>query len=385
MSKCFTRIGSTLYPGTPVLFPIKLEIPNTPPEIDWVRPTGGLINVESGEKINFTVICSDDDNDTITYSWEVDDVPVNITDSTYLFTSQENVGVQEVVVIISDDNSSILRTWTVETEIPSETFLEIDSQYIQAGTTSHLLANLTNNLWKGEVEVEIQIPSPLIIESNSSWSFSNVSENELLSIPFEIFTPIAAMGSTGAVSFSIQFTDEHGTNYFETVSIGLIVHGWVQISVFSSDISVNSVYEGDNVVVSATLLNTGNTNALYANATLESDVEIFDKTESLKSYLGELEPDSPLPFSLTGTINSSAPSGEYQVRCVVYYQDDLYSVHKITINFTISILSLSKTTGSVSPEIDLLSLALGSGITLFLGGGTILAIIIVFFRRKSTK
>ncbi len=381
----FTRVGGNLVPGIPISFSIGLEIPNTPPEIDWVRPTGGAIDVESGEEINFTVICRDEDNDTITYSWEVDDVPVNITDSTFFFKSQENVGVQEVSVIISDDNSSIVRTWSVETVIPSETFLEIDSQYIQAGTTSNLLANLTNNLWKGQVEVEVQIPSPLIVEGNSSWSFFNVTENEQLSIPVEIFTPVTAMGSTGAVSFAIQFVDEHGTTYFETVSIGLIVHGWILISVFSSDISLNAAYEGENVVVSATLLNTGNTNALYANASLQSDVDIFTETESLRSYLGELEPDSPLPFSLSGTINSSALIGEHQIRCVVYFQDDLYSVHKITINFTISILSQSQTTGSVSSSIDLFSLALGSGITLFLGGGTLLAIVIVFLRRKSVK
>lgn len=381
----FTKIGGELFPGIPVSFSIGLKIPNTPPEINWVRPTGGTIDVESGEEINFTVICSDDDNDTITYSWEVDDVPVNVTGSTFLFTSQENVGVQDVAVIISDDNSSIIRTWSVETAIPSETFLEIDSQYIQAGTTSNLLANLTNNLWKGKVEVEMQIPSPLIIEGNSSWSFFNVTEHERLSIPVEIFTPVAAMGSTGAVSFSIQFADEHSTNYFETVSIGLIVHGWVQISVFSSDISVTSVYEGDNVVVSATLLNTGNTNALYANASLQSDIDIFTETESLKTYLGELEPDSPLPFSLTGKINSSAPIGEHQIRCVVYYQDDLYSIHTFMINFTITILNHSQTTNNESSGIDLFSLALGSGITLFLGGGTLLAIGIVILRRKSVK
>ena len=74
-----------------------------------------------------------------------------------------------------------------------------------------------------------------------------------------------------------------------------------------------------------------------------------------------------------------------KIRCVVYYQDDLYSIHRMMINFTISILSHSQTTSQVSAGIDLFSLALGSGITLFLGGGTLLAIGIVIIRRKSIK
>lgn len=380
----FIKSGSGVSPGTPATFLIDLEIPNTPPEIDWVRPTAGTILVEPREIINFSVLCSDGDNDSLDYSWEVDDIPVNITESSFLFITQEFVGIQEIIVSISDRNATISRTWLVETQIPSITSIDTNSHYIVAGDTSVFSVNITNNLWKGKVEIDLQAPSPLIIQSSSSWSFLNVSERENITISISIFTPQTAIGSTTSMTFTIQFSDKHGTNYFETISTGLIIFGRVRISVFSSDISATSANPGGNVVVSATLLNTGNTNALYVNASLESNENIFVETTSSKNYLGELEPDSPLPFSLTGIINSSVTPGNYQIDCSIYYYDSLYNVHKIVLQFSISIESYSPST-SAKTGIDLYSLIIGSGIAVILGGCTVLAIGIVLYRRRSAK
>lgn len=382
--KYYIKSGTNVSAGIPVNFSIDLEIPNSPPEINWVRPTAGTILVEPRELINFSIICSDIDNDSLYYSWEVDDIPLNHTESYYLFVSQDSVGVQEIVAYITDRNATISRTWFVETQIPSETSIDINSQNIEAGSTSVFMVNITNNLWKGKVEIDLQVPAPLIIQSNSSLSFLNVLEGENLPITISIFSPQTAMGSTMSMSFTIQFSDKHGTNYFETLSIGLIIYGKVQISVFSSDISALTVSPGGNVVISATLLNTGNANALFMNVSLESNASIFILTTSSKSYLGELEPDSPLPFSLTAIINTSVIPGNYQIDCIVYYFDSLYNVHKIVIPFSISIADYSQIT-STDVGIDFYSLFLGSGITIILGGGTVLAVGIALFRRRSSK
>ncbi|MFX1284111.1 MAG: COG1361 S-layer family protein [Promethearchaeota archaeon] len=380
----FTKSGGDLSSISYATLPVELKIPNTPPEIDWLRPTADTIVVEPREEINFSILCSDRDNDSLEYSWEVDNIPANITEPSFLFMSQENVGVQDVVVFISDENTTISRSWLIETEVPSETSIDISSQYLKAGITSEFNATITNNLWKGRVGVGLQIPSPLIIQGNSSWSFLNVTEDDSIVLSTKIFTPQVAIGNTGSVLFTIQFTDKHGTIYYETIAKGVIIHGLVKVSVFSSDISVTSVNQGGNVVISATLLNTGNTNALFVNASLQSKNNILLETATSKNYLGELEPNSPLPFSVSGIINSSAPLGEHQINCVVYYQNDLLNVFKLLISFTITIESLSQTT-STSVGIDLYSLIIGSGFTLLLGGGTLLAIGFILFRRKSVK
>ena len=55
-------------------------------------------------------------------------------------------------------------------------------------------------------------------------------------------------------------------------------------------------------------------------------------------YLGDLQPDSPLPFSipLTANTNSTAP-GIYPVKLEVTYSDDLKNSHTIVLNNTVQI------------------------------------------------
>ncbi|MHA2305252.1 MAG: COG1361 S-layer family protein [Candidatus Hodarchaeales archaeon] len=369
-------------PGPTIVFQLDLRIPNTPPEIVWVRPTAGVLVVDPAEKINFSVICSDEDNDTLIYSWEVDNVPLDdLNASSFLFTAQEQVGVQEITLYVSDSNDTITQTWVVETQIQSDTNQSINTQYLLAGTTTELIINLSNNLWRGPVIIQLQDPTPLIIEGDSNWVFNNISEGETITFPVKLFTPTSAMSATGTAIFSISFSDHHGTNYYEIVSIGLIIRGVIQVSIFSSEISEITINQGSMVTISATLLNTGNTNAIFANASILIEEGVLVETSNSKSYLGELEPDSPLPFSVSANINNSAEAGEYQISCIIFYQDDLFSTYRISVNFTINIVSLSETSDDNS-RVDLGSLFVGSGVALIIGGGTIIAVILIINRKR---
>ncbi|MHA2293323.1 MAG: hypothetical protein ACXACK_14285 [Candidatus Hodarchaeales archaeon] len=374
--------NGSLTEGAPVIFDIMLEIPNSSPEIEWVRPAAVNIVVEAEKEINFTVLCSDIDNDPLIYSWEVDNNPTGISDPTFLFTSPKTVGVKEISLYVSDGNTTITRNWFIETEILSETSIEVNSQYLEAGTSSELVAQISNNIWKGKVDVELQIPSPLVIQGNSSWEFYNVTEGDSIQVPASVFAPLNAMGGTGTGVLTIQFSDKHGTNYLEALTVGMIIHGKIQVNVFSSEISETSIKQGGIVEISITLLNTGNANALFANASLESEDDIILPSSSSISYLGELEPDSPLPFSVSAILNNSTPLGTHNISCVIFYQDDLYFIHGIRLNFSITVENAPQTTGGVEGDIDLGILLLGSGFTLFLGGGTIFAVVYVIFRKK---
>ncbi len=377
----FKKTGTGLTPGIETVFELKLEIPNTPPEIRWVRPTTGLLTIDTAETVNFSVSCFDEDNDTLTYHWEVDNVPIAETGNSFLFTTLSQVGVQEIAVFISDDNSSISRTWIVETQVQSETSLKLNSQYLFAGTTTDLEVNVTNNLWTGTVDIVLQDPNPLIVKADSDWTFSNVSEGDILSFSLSIFTPLSALGGTGAVVFSVSFSDQHGTNYFEVLSIGLIIRGVIKVTVFSSEISSITVSSGGTVIISATLLNTGNINAYYANASLIGYEGVLVSTSASKSYLGEIEPDSPLPFSLSAKINSSTTAGDYQISCMICYQDEFFSVYTIIIDFEVTVLTLTKTTTGNS-GLDFNSLIMGSGIALILGGGTLAAVALIIYQSR---
>jgi hypothetical protein len=377
----FIRSGG-LTPGTPTIFKLELNIPNSPPQVSWIRPTVGTLIVDLNEVINFSVICYDEDNDSLVYFWEVNNHPQdNINESSFLFTAQFQVGVQEITLFVSDGETSISRSWLVETQIHSETHLSTDTQYLQAGTTTDINVNITNNLWNGIVEIQLQDPAPLIIQGEASWTFTNISEGFILSFPIKIFTPLTSMGATGAAVFLVSYNDQYGINYNEVVTIGLIIRGIIQVSLFSSEISDTTVNQGETVTISATLLNTGNTNALFTNTSILIEEGILIESSNSKSYLGELEPDSPLPFSISVEINDSAEIGEYLIICVICYQDDLYLVHKITINFSINIIAKTDTTG-LNSGLNLDAFAFGSGVAIILGGSTVLAVAIAINRKR---
>jgi hypothetical protein len=303
--------------------------------------------------------------------------------SSFIFTAQNQVGTQEISVTVSDGVDSISRIWFIETQESSETYLNTSTQYLQAGTNTNLNITLTNNLWKGIVDVQLQDPSPLIVFGNTTWTFYNVSEGEFLVFPIKIFTPLSALGATGAAGFTISFQDQYGTNYLEVQTIGLIIRGVIKVSVFSSEITPSIVNQGETLTISATLLNTGNTNAIFTNASLRIEEGLLIETSSSKSYLGELEPDSPLPFSLTASINQSAELGEHLINCIVFYQDEFFSPFIISINFTITILASSDT--SMAPnDFNFDSLLVGSAIAFTLGMGTIGAIGLIIYRRKKS-
>jgi len=378
----FIKTGIGLIPGSVTKFDITLKIPNTPPVINWVRPTAGLIVVDLLEAVNFSVICFDDDNDSLTYTWKVDDTPVNnFNQSSFLFTAQNQVGVQEVIMIVSDGETSISRTWMIETQVSSDSQLSINTQYLQAGTTTDLSVTIANNLWKGTVDIDLQDSSPLIVQGNSSWTFYNVSVSNPISFPLKIFTPKSAMGATGVAAFTISFKDQYGTNYLEILSIGLIITGVIKISVFSTEISTNTINQGGTVLISATLLNTGNTIAIFTNASLNNEDGLLIETKNSKNYLGELEPDSPLPFTLSAIINQSATIGDHVISCIVFYQDEFFTTYTLSINFTITILS-SSTNSKENPSFRIDEIVIGSGIAVLLGLGTIITVGYVLYRKK---
>ncbi|WP_455143741.1 COG1361 S-layer family protein [Candidatus Hodarchaeum mangrovi] len=378
----FIIVGTELIPRSPTKFEIMLEIPNTPPVINWVRPTAALLVVDLLETVNFTVICFDNDNDSLTYSWKVDDIPIsNLNRSNFLFIAQNKVGVQEVLLTVSDDETSISRTWMVETQVSSNSQLSIDTQYLKAGTTTELYLTLINNLWKGTTDIDLQDPSPLIVQGNSSWTFYNVSAGTQISFPLKIFTPMSAMGATGAAVFTVSFKDQYGTNYMEILSIGLIITGFIRVSVFNSEISSATINRGGTVLISATLLNTGNINAIFTNTSLKNDEGILIETKNSKSYLGELEPDSPLPFTLSAVINQNATIGNHLISCIVFYQDEFFTTYILSINFTITVLSAS-TSSKENSNFQIDEGVIGSGIAVLLGVGTIITVSYVFYRKK---
>lgn len=86
---------------------------NTAPLISDYSPANANVNMESTESVTFSVVKSDADGDTLTVQWYLNDQAISgATADSYQLSNPKN-GSHTVKVIVSDSNSSVQKSWTV--------------------------------------------------------------------------------------------------------------------------------------------------------------------------------------------------------------------------------------------------------------------------------
>ena len=168
----------------------------------------------------------------------------------------------------------------------------------------------------------------------------------------------------------------HGQSQVGSFILGGTVIGSIHVT--ANGIGINYIAGVPNLV--GNLLNQGNTIALYTtvqlinqpfstangSSTTDQQQPHHQHQSSAPSslppsqYLGDLQPDSPLPFSipLTANINNTAP-GIYPVKLEVTYSDDLKNSHTTVLNNTVQL----------APQQQKARNGQGGGIFGFLTGG----------------
>jgi len=362
------KSNSTWLQGEPKTLKITILLPNRPPTIDSFTPSAATVVVQVGGSLNFAAKCSDPDNDTIGYEWELDAVLVSSIMEYVYGPSEQDVGSHALVLTISDGRLTSSQIWTITvTTVPVSYFL-VSSNYITAGFDNQLNITVRNNLWKGIVQVSLAVPQPLIIRGNQSWTFEPMEPSRNLSISPRIYAPASAIGSTSVGSLTVNYGDEHGQAYTDTYNVGLIVQGYIRLVIYDVVLSPQPVASGAEVTITATVLNTGNVIANYANASLQS-TSILELSRESNAYVGDIELNSPVPFTIVAKVKSSVQNGTYPLTINLVYEDDQYEQHVINVTSDLFVA-----TGTMPQP----SSGGTSGILSFLGNGgwTILVIVV---------
>lgn len=326
--------NSTWLLGTPQTLEITILLPNRSPTIDAFAPTAAALTVEAGNSLNFTVKCSDPDGDTITYEWELDAVLVsNATEFTYT-PVDDDVGSHTLTLTVNDGRLTSSQTWTITVTTTSVTLFSVSSNYITAGFDNSLSITVRNNLWQGRVQASLTAPQPLIIRGNQSWTFDSMRPSGNVSVAPIIFAPVTAIGSTFSAAMTVNYGDEHGIAYTDTYSVGLIVQGYVKLVVYDVLANPESVASGSEVTLTATALNTGNVIASFANASMEQN-DVLQLSRESSTYVGDIELNSPVPFTVVAKVKSGVQNGTYPVTIRLAYQDDQYRQHVLNVSATI--------------------------------------------------
>ncbi|MGQ9514570.1 MAG: COG1361 S-layer family protein [Thermoproteota archaeon] len=182
--------------------------------------------------------------------------------------------------------------------------------------------------------------SPLVIQGpKSEWYIQDLPAGSNFTLTPDIFASTEAIDKAYQIQVTLNYRDAVGSIHSETYNLGLIVQGSIKIVLQSVFISPSPVGSGGNFTVSGDILNEGNVAAMYMNATALI-APPFKALDGSSIYLGELDPNTPLPFSLTfGVLNGTA-DGTYPLDVVFYYKDSLGNTRSFTRTFNVTVMGV---------------------------------------------
>ena len=219
---------------------------------------------------------------------------------------------------------------------------DISEVTIVAGRAHDMNFNITNNNRSPITDIVVTLVSrseSLEIIGDSRWTLQELGPQSKARFSTRVFASDTLIGSPVSFEVGIQYIsgDQIKSGSF---SLGGNVIGEIKIGI--NELAVRNV--GDVPNLTGNLLNQGNTNALFTT------IEIVRSPTSINQsvlvpvtytpqYLGDLEDNSPLPFSIPLAIgnsgNTNIAAGNYPVSLRITYSDELRNTHHIILNNTV--------------------------------------------------
>jgi len=226
---------------------------------------------------------------------------------------------------------------------------------VLAASRNNTLAIEISNVGKymRELDVALTIPSPLVLFGDNHWIRSSFAPRDVIRANLTVFAPSSAAGATlqGSMVAVYKVIGETIPSS-ETHAISFLVRGWIDVKVYEVTVSPDPAFPGAEITISGNLLNRGVIAAMYVNVTVAED-QPFVKGSVKPTYVGQVDPNAPAPFSVTGLVDSTAREGNHQATILVYYGDDLQLDHTVMIPISFAIVSeLPKTETARTSIVD---------------------------------
>ncbi len=182
------------------------------------------------------------------------------------------------------------------------------------------------------IDVTLSIPSPLVVHGDNYWTFESLEPKNSTLILIEIYAPTSSIGTTYSGTLDLNYRDDYGESHSDSYPIGLIITGHIELIVYDKIANPQPAKPGSKVSITATLLNKGNVAAEYVNVSIIPNT-VLGLTAESTAYVGEVEENSPAPFTLTANANTNVSNGTYPVTVSITYRDDQYTDHSFNATF----------------------------------------------------
>jgi len=167
------------------------------------------------------------------------------------------------------------------------------------------------------------------IVGDSKWTIPSLEPDESKKITIKALAAKTLIATPTTFSANLNYISD-GEGKTDTQTLGVFVVGEINLELY--DVTVNYVGDIPNIVGS--LLNRGNTNALYTTVELVTPEGRHNKTAAPASqYVGDVSADSSIPFSIP--VPGLKP-GQNHVEFKVKYADDLKNFHDLSFDSNVA-------------------------------------------------
>lgn len=247
---------------------------------------------------------------------------------------------------------------TSSTETSFDTSSNKNTVSLIAGRVDELNFNITNTKDNPIIDAVVSLDSEsssIKILGDSKWNLNTMDPHTTQQFQTTVFASKSLINSPVSFKISIQYLDDNQAKS-DSFSLGANVIGDITVNI--NDLAIN--YIGGNPNLVGNILNKGNTLALFTTIEIltsssitanQSEGQLPASTQTLEKetilvpastfpqYLGDLEENSPLPFSIPLAINNNTASGIYPVSLRVTYSDDLRNGYSIINNGSVEFIS----------------------------------------------
>src|SRR5574338_330875 len=268
-----------------------------------------------------------------------------VTVNTIIYPGKESAGtVQNMNIELTysnahgDTQNVIIGTGLVISPNPVDSSINIsyedskDSHILTAEKLQDLNLIVKNTSPSTLTDVVVSLvpqSTSLTIVGDSKWTIDSLEPDETREISAKVIAAKSMVATPTSFTANLSYVG-NGEERTDALTLGAFVTGDVTLKVY--DISVNYVGDVPNIIGS--VLNQGNTNALYTNVELVSPKSHNKTAVIAPQYIGDISADSSIPFSVP--VQGLLKPGQNPVTFKVTYSDDLKNVHELTFADVVS-------------------------------------------------
>lgn len=218
------------------------------------------------------------------------------------------------------------------------------------------------------VVVRMQSPSDsLKILGDSKWTIQRIEQDSQVKLATTIYAAEALIGNPASLDVTVEYSS-NGQSSTETFTLGTYVAG--EISIKAYEIGVTYIGGTPNII--GNLLNEGNTVALFTTVELLQAENLVSHLPP-SQYLGDLEKNSPLPFSIPIAVDSNVSAGTYPVTLRITYKDNLRDLHVMDVNTEVQFVPEQRVDTSAQDNSAALLIPVSIGVIAAAAGGGAIA------------